>query len=540
MAGRTLSQRVAELEERTQYIEDQMGIVEVPDEKIVAQSRKASEKVSAKKSAPSKPIDFAQVITVLGILGIIIAAFSFYFYGVARGLIGPTAQIGIGIIVGLGLFFAAFLLREKHLSWSNIVFGGAFFIEYLSIGVGVLNFEVIPSFLGVVLSLLFLVSGVILTIKFNSRVIAYFSFVGGYLLPYITGIWSWQNEYFIMAYYIVLSIGLVFISLRQGFSDVRFASAIFMGVYVAMTVPSSHANPILQAFYLIVLLVLFNISSVVSSTKQNLKLSGLDSITIGAIPLVFIPQFADLFNLHESGMGLLAMFFAFGYLLEIAILKSKHVETVKSLTYTILAAGYITLNVGLFFVLGSIDESYYLILFAIEWFLFSKLSEILEEVDLYKVGSYIFLAASILWVYEHRWISTIQASAYMVLYALMLAGMIYFYKKKLDGETYGVISLLFGFGLIWKFVEYLDIFIRSGDFTSILLSVLWLIYTLVLLTRVDDKQGRTIIGVLLGITLLKIAARDLLLLDGFYRIIGFMIFGILLLIGGYFIKHESR
>jgi uncharacterized membrane protein len=48
------------------------------------------------------------------------------------------------------------------------------------------------------------------------------------------------------------------------------------------------------------------------------------------------------------------------------------------------------------------------------------------------------------------------------------------------------------------------------------------------------------VGSLLGITLIKIAFNDLFYLEGIFRIIGFIIFGILLIIGGYFIKNEAN
>ena len=76
--------------------------------------------------------------------------------------------------------------------------------------------------------------------------------------------------------------------------------------------------------------------------------------------------------------------------------------------------------------------------------------------------------------------------------------------------------------------------------SQITLSVLWLIYALVLFMKVESKEGKWLVGVLLGITLIKIALRDLLYLKGVYRIIGFIIFGILLLVGGYLVNRSEK
>ena len=76
--------------------------------------------------------------------------------------------------------------------------------------------------------------------------------------------------------------------------------------------------------------------------------------------------------------------------------------------------------------------------------------------------------------------------------------------------------------------------------SQIILSILWLIYTLVMFSNVETKEGKWLVGSLLGITLIKIAFNDLFYLEGIFRIIGFIIFGILLIIGGYFIKNEAN
>lgn len=70
---------------------------------------------------------------------------------------------------------------------------------------------------------------------------------------------------------------------------------------------------------------------------------------------------------------------------------------------------------------------------------------------------------------------------------------------------------------------------------------MWLIYTLGLLIFLDlPKNSRILIIILLTITILKIAFNDMDYLDGVFRIIGFILFGVLLLIGGFFIKNKKH
>lgn len=544
MVRQTLAQRVDELEGRLERVESKFGIKpEHPydvDERVVTKPKaRAASRVSKKSSISMPSFNFSQVITFLGVLGIIIAAISFFFYAVANNIIGPTGQVGIGIVVGFSLFFLAFVLREKSPVWSNIVFGGAYFIEYLSIGVGVLEYGVIPAAVGFVLSFIFMLSGIALSYKFDSRTIAYFSLVGGYLIPFITN--TYQNDFFIMGYYLIISTGLVVLSFSKNWSDLRLASFAFMSIYVASTTNYSDLGSVSTLLYLIGLFALYNVAALIGAIRKHEGLGILDSLIIGFLPVVFIPLMNTVLDLPVQGLGLLTMIFSFIYLGEIALLKIKGQDVAQSIIGTMLSAGFITLNVGLLYVLDSVNSDYLLILFAVEWFAFTLLSLKMEEGQLYRIFSYIFLGLSGIWITEigFRADNIAHASVFMLTFMAVLAGMFYLYKREIDEKFYGAITIVFGFGLIWKFVEYLALFVDSNEGLAITLSILWLVYTLVLLTRMVTNDSRKLVGILLGITLLKIAFVDLLFLDGFFRIVGFMVFGILLLVGGFFIKNES-
>jgi len=63
--------------------------------------------------------------------------------------------------------------------------------------------------------------------------------------------------------------------------------------------------------------------------------------------------------------------------------------------------------------------------------------------------------------------------------------------------------------------------------------------SLLIFVKLPQNARYLIIG-LLSIVLIKIAFRDLFYLDGAYRIIGFILFGVLLLIGGFLIKNDKK
>ena len=126
-----------------------------------------------------------------------------------------------------------------------------------------------------------------------------------------------------------------------------------------------------------------------------------------------------------------------------------------------------------------------------------------------------------------------------ILLAIVISFLVLF-RKNINFKVNAASFIIGGFALIYSLHKYLWFFNIVDETSQIILSILWLIYTLVMFSNVETKEGKWLVGSLLGITLIKIAFNDLFYLEGIFRIIGFIIFGILLIIGGYFIKNEAN
>jgi hypothetical protein len=496
-------------------------------------------------------LSFNQVITFLGMTGIIIGVISFFFYAVANNWIGETMQVMLGVLVGFVLFGSAYILRDKKEQWSNIVFGGSYFIEYLAIGVGVLEYKVLPEFIGVFLCLIFLSSSLLLSLKFDSRVIAYFSLTGGYLIPFITG--TYVNDLFVMGLYIFLSCGLVILSFKKNWFDVRFVSYGIMSVFLLGSTYkfASAESKVVPIIFLGLIYVLYNISSLVSSLKNeggaDGTISALDSIILASQPVLFLSMMYYIFNWTVEFFGIFVMLFSFVYLGEIAYFKLNNKNNSKnqisdSISYSLLSTAFISINLGLVFLLNSLNDDFLMILFAVEWILFSLLSINSVKSMFYKLYSYIFLFLVFIW---YLFVLNFNSGlAHASVFILVLAGIVgafyYLFNRDIDFKLNAAGFIIGGFALIFSFSKYLVFFGIKGALGQIVLSILWLIYTLFMFSNVHTKAGKWFVGSLLGFTLLKIAFNDLFYLDGAFRIVGFILFGVLLLIGGYFIKNETN
>ena len=528
--------------ERISLLEEHLGISH-KKQKLFKDIDYEEPKEKKESSIKVPKLSFNQVITFIGILGIIIGAISFFFYAVANNWIGKTGQVMIGVFLGFILFGFAFALRKNKEQWSNIVFGGAYFIEYLAIGIGVLEYEVLPDSIGIALSIIFLISSTILSIKFKSRVIAYFTLIGGFLMPFITGMF--ENDLFIMLIYIVLCIGLVILSFAENWYDLRFTSYVIVSLFIMFSFDkfTSASNKLIPLAFLTSIYILYKLAVLIFSSKNKKEnLSILDSIILVSITIMFLIYVYNLYDWSLVAYGIFTMIFSFIYLGEIFYFKTNKTHLLKSVSYTLLSIGIITINLGFLMLINSVDTDFFLILFAVEYVLFSVISDKSKDGGLYRFYSYIFLILMVYWYalvlrFENE---LTHATFFMFILLAIVISFLVLFRKNINFKVNAASFIIGGFALIYSLHNYLVFFKIVNETSQIILSILWLIYTLVMFSNVETKEGKWLVGSLLGITLIKIAFNDLFYLEGIFRIIGFIIFGILLIIGGYFIKNEAK
>ena len=160
---------------------------------------------------------------------------------------------------------------------------------------------------------------------------------------------------------------------------------------------------------------------------------------------------------------------------------------------------------------------------------------------MYKLYSIIFLILIAYWyIFVLRFVtSLVHATFFMFVLLSIVISFLVLFRKNINFKINATSFIIGGFVLIYSFYKYSWYLGLRNEIAHIVLSILWIIYTLTMFPQVETKEGKWLVGSLLGITLVKIAFKDLFFLEGIFRIIGFVIFGILLIVGGYFIKNEA-
>jgi|GEM_PF-6664136 hypothetical protein len=509
----------------------------------------SSKVVSTPVTAVSTPVrkgpslSSNQIISILGVAGVSIGIISLFFYSITRGWIGDAAQVAIGVLVGLVLFFVAYMVREKKPAWSNIVFGGAYFLEYLSIGVGVSVYEVMPASIGVFFGFLILVSSIFLSVKFSSKIIAYFSLIGGFMIPIITD--SFRSHIFVMVWYLLILIALTWLSISFNWDDLRAVMMFLIFIFVYSTFGNSEGvDRNVEYMFMFFYFILFNVSSLISCVLNSKEISVLDSVILGLLPAAFLPLLYEMLPPMSGRLfGLIVILFSFVYLLQALYLKSLNLSFPNA-RYALVSAGVIALNLGIYFMFEALDLDYFMIFFIVEWALFTYLSSVSKDL-FYDVASFAFLGLVAIWyVFVLRFVDSAgHATFFMFVLALVPFLSFLFFRFNINYKASAATFIISGYFLIFSFFKYIWWFMQAPSLDQtreIILSVLWLIYTLVLFLQVQTSDGKMLVGFLLGVTLVKIAFIDLFSLPNPERIVGFIIFGILLLVGGYFLEHARK
>ncbi len=508
--------------------------------------------VKAKPSAP--PISFTTFITVTGIIGLIIGLVSFFTYAISNKWIGHMGQIMTGIIVGLILFALGYKVYDKHPRWAIATLGGAIFVEYLAIGFGVLYYELINPFLAFFILLLFAAIGVLLSLKYNSLLLSYFAILGGFLIPVIAGLSDYPT--FIFSFLVLLSSGLLVLSFYKEWVSLRIISCVFLSGYgytfytiIGARYIQGDLTPTASLIFLSIFFVIYNISSIIFSIKADKQISVVDVLTLNLntfVSSIFLAYILMGDNAVSGKVtGLILFLLSFLFLAEVYILKN-HLDyktNINPTIYSLLTSGIILLNAGMILMFGTEEISRIIILLLPQWVLYSYLSDKTKDSNFYKVFSYIFMGLIALWwlfnlglVYKN----VAESSIVLIAMVLTLLAALFMIKKELNKEINAVFLVIAGFVFFISLMNYLELlFSWLKTYTGAILSGMWLAYSLSLYIYTKSKELKELKGFALAmliITLLKIAFMDLLNLTGLTRIVGFIIFGILLLIGGYLLR----
>lgn len=147
---------------------------------------KTKEPIKIKDKAVTPADQEGLWINVLHIIGIFALAIGVgLFLKYALPIIGPWVRISIGWLIGIGLLYLGDKLIKKYENYALGISSCAIVILYFSCYAGSAFYELFSPVMAFLLMLIVTVLGVLLSLRYDSSVISFIAVIGAFLTPYV-------------------------------------------------------------------------------------------------------------------------------------------------------------------------------------------------------------------------------------------------------------------------------------------------------------------------------------------------------------------
>lgn len=519
------------------------------------------------------------LLTKVGITAILFGVGFFLKHAFDNEWIGPVGQVMMGIFAGLFLVILGDFLREKYRAYALSLVGGGIGLLYLSISVAYEYYRLIESI--TVASLLFgfiTFFGVVLSLRYDSLVLAGLAVFGGFLTPFLVPTQT-NNIFGLFTYIIILDIGILAISIMKRWKPLNLLGmagtfVVFSHWYGRFYTPD---QLFVTEFFVTVFFVIFSLSLIIYLMFRDDEVTAGDVLMTAVVPAAYFmvsynlltPQYNDFMGFFAALLALWYLFLAYiGY--EIHKSDANLVNTLAGTAIVFLTVAiplqfegtWITIAWGveaffltwIAFMLGSRALRLFglgvLAVALVRLFVFdNNVSNIMDYTVLWNVRFVTFLMVAfaiggiaVLYKKYEDQVGPEDASAVPVLVVMVNVLLVYIlnseilmYFAKQRAIVYENISEAqrMAFDTRQAQAGYQAELASIENTRNVSISLFWILYSAILLVAgiiVRSRHARLIAIALFGVTILKVFLYDSSALDGVYRIISFITLGVILLI----------
>jgi uncharacterized membrane protein len=493
----------------------------------------------------------------ISIVAFVLGVGFFLKYSIDQNWIPIWGRIFIGIAIAIGMIVGAINIREKHPKlFSEVLFGGAIAILYLSIYAGFalegfkfLSFQI--SFISMIA--ITILAGVI-SLRFDSLPTAVFGLVGGFATPFLINNGA-ENIEALMIYILILNLGVFYISFSKRWSLLNILAFILTYIIEFGTVKFSHEH---FSFLLLIYFVIFVIYSIVpfihEIRKKDIKLDTTLTVLFGANIVLYLLVTAKLFLdygyefKYFSSITILTAIYLFLYAYRLkqegkftnnlySLITAKAIGLLI-LTPAILLDGRalsavwaVEATILLFISQKSNNKSHiYFGMIGLGLAFFKFIADIFEVYHTGELDMKQFVIASIvigafLYAYRFRWEDKLQKIVDEFSLHLMLVA--------------GAVIMLFVF-LNINVINWTKLY--APDAQHISTTLLWIVFGIsmfVVSLKKGMEQGKQVAIGLILLAIVKAFFIDLAGADAIYRIVLFMVVGILLFVLAFYYKKRE-
>jgi uncharacterized membrane protein len=151
----------------------------------------------------------ANWLSKIGMVAMVLGVGYFLKYAIENQWIGETGQVSLGIAMGLGFLLGGEkLVKKQYRGYALTVLGGGITILYLSIFAAFSFYKLLAQLPAFVLMVMITTTAVLLSLRYNSRIVAYFGLIGGFLTPVMLST-GHDNQLGLFGYIALLDLGIL-------------------------------------------------------------------------------------------------------------------------------------------------------------------------------------------------------------------------------------------------------------------------------------------------------------------------------------------
>lgn len=507
-------------------------------------------------------IDFESVIAgrwlnYAGILAVLFAVAFFLKYAFDNNWVGPRGRVAIGLLFGAGLVVGSDgLLRRGYRYFSEGIAGLGAAVLYLSLWGGWHYYKLFEQSTAFGAMVVVTAAMVVVAIGRNSQRIAVMALVGGFLTPQLLSTGK-DVEVTLFTYCFVLVVGLLVVERLRGWAWLPPVAYIWTQVYYwgwfdRFYRPEKLA--ITLAFATLFFIAFSAIPAIRSRTEG--ELSAVETVLVPLNAFVYLAALYELlWPAHRWTITFAALLLAAAHLGLVRALPSaqKKGSSRLRLLYSGIALTYATLAIPL-----RLDHEWLTIALAIEGAILIWTGFRARLPYLRGAGLVLFVIAVYRLTLLNAPVTTLLINSRFGTYVAVVAcfgAACYFAAASRDkiGELekvwFAVVAVAAnGLALIALSLEVWDFLgrtrasnIEHGLAQSLGLSILWTVYASILIAVGLARKSSMLRWqalVLFALVVAKVFFYDLSFLERFYRIVSFLVLGLLLLLVSFFYQRK--
>ena len=500
-------------------------------------------------SVPAAPVlpsfSTVQWITGVGVLALVLGMGFFLKYAIDQGWITETMRIVLGLFVGLLLATLGELWHKKHEKYANALSAGGIAVLYFTIYATHAFYSLISSDAAFILTIILSVITFFLKYRYTTKLFAVLSIVGAYLAPILFMPNLGQFNVLFPYLTIVTIVSMLLFFKEEGF-EILFLSLFGFAInYVIWADKNQLFLFMTQAVTLLSInAFIYFIGSAVAVRKKtevakfSSEIETHAGLWFGIMGMFFVAAFWQQFSLfyREYTPLVLALL---GTLTLLTYLILDRLEYVK-INYTLALLSGALLTLAIFKQFTMPMEGYYLLLLAVIGLFVGKFYD-RPEIRLAAFGVLMFATLRAIFQDQPKAAEFLLNARFALIITTALvfifAGWLYrtvsdlAYDVSMRKLYFPIAALIIWFAVSVEILANFGTY-DTGNSRNLLLSMWWIGYA-VLLTLIGGyfKQAvfRKMAALLFVLSILKVFLYDVSALDTGYRIVSFIVLGIILL-----------